>query len=187
MKKIKTYAVSAAALGALFLIGSVMRSRYSQAKAATYSTPVTVMNTSSAPAIGSAIDDPGRIPYSSLQQAFLAAPVSSQFFTFPPVTANHRLVITQVTGALSTAAANATVLVELLAQGGPFGATFTAPPSAFGVNSFSTPVLYYFDAGQTPVVNAITSPATQFTTGQSLRLTGYLVDCAAAPCSPIAQ
>src|SRR5215813_9711981 len=45
MNKMKTYALSAAAFGGLFLIGSLMHSRDSQAKGATYATPVTVTNT----------------------------------------------------------------------------------------------------------------------------------------------
>ncbi len=183
MRKLKTYTLSVAALGGLFLIGSVMRSRDSQAKGA-YSTPVTVMNTSSAPAIHSSIDDPGRIPYSSLQQALLSSPATSQFFNFPPVPANHRLVITQISGAFNTTNVGVPVMVELTTQGGTFGVTLTPPVVPLGENSFTAPLIYYFDAGQTPEVWA---GAAAFSGGQSVRLTGYLLDCSAAPCAAVAQ
>jgi hypothetical protein len=49
MTKFETYVLSATVLGGLFLAGSLVHSRDSQAKAATYSTPVTVMNTTQTP------------------------------------------------------------------------------------------------------------------------------------------
>ncbi len=49
MDKLKTYAVGFAALAALFLLGSVMESRVARTNAATYSTPVTVLNTGANP------------------------------------------------------------------------------------------------------------------------------------------
>src|SRR5580704_3952062 len=67
MNKAKTYACWFAALAGLFVIGSLIQSRESQAKGA-YSTPVTVMNTTANP--GSVLDASraSRVPYQSMVQ-----------------------------------------------------------------------------------------------------------------------
>src|SRR5215471_8089847 len=101
MKKIKAYALSALTLIALFLIGSLMQSRSSQVKGV-YSSPVTVMNPSSAPALGSSVDEPGRVPYVSqvaLQGQNCSQPQGTNCqFNFSTVPAGHRLVIQSMSG-----------------------------------------------------------------------------------------
>src|SRR5215468_614910 len=101
MRKFQTYVLSGAALSGLFVIGSLMHSRDSQAKAATYSTPVAVMNTTSQPAITSGMDDPGRIPYESHQILPTENLPSEPLFSFPAVPPNHRLVVQRVGGVMS--------------------------------------------------------------------------------------
>src|SRR5216684_5948689 len=106
MNKTKRYLCGFAVLAVLFLIGSLMRSPESQLKGA-YSSPVTVLNTSSAPAITSVIDDPGRIAYQS--QQFVIGPtiqVQQITFTFPAVPLNHRLVVQHISGLFNLAGPN---------------------------------------------------------------------------------
>jgi hypothetical protein len=105
MKRLKTYALSAAALGGLFLVGSLMRSRDSQAKGATYSTPVTVMNTQSGPVLSQDVDHPARHPYSATctrdQQGSTLSCIPS-----PPPPANAEVVIQNIDMLLDTFANN---------------------------------------------------------------------------------
>lgn len=95
MKKLRAYALSAVALGGLFLIGSLMHSRESQAKGATYATPVTVTNTT-ANAVGVRDEDsPGRNAFQVTLPLSLSG-VSGQGLTIP---AGKRLVVDYVTAA----------------------------------------------------------------------------------------
>jgi hypothetical protein len=196
MKRLRTYALSAVALGGLFLIGSLMHSRESQAKGA-YSTPVTVMNTTSQPAITSGMDDPGRVPYVS--QAALGSQscqLDECVFNFPSVPAGHRLVVQQLSGFIQFG--SGTSLAARVATA-PLGSTsgegeFTVnaiPNQGNNLASFNQPYLAYFDGGQTPVVFVISINTlfrgAPFNDSEVVTLKGYLLDCTAAPCSPIAH
>jgi hypothetical protein len=199
MKKIKMYALSALAFGGLFLIGSVMRSRDSQAKGA-YATPVTVTNTSSAPAIGSSIDEPGRVPYvSSVLDLGNTCGLGFECdFNFPVVPAGHRLVIQEISGFIQFNY-NPGVFVQVFlsasgassSQGQFLVNSLTFGNASFGgsIASFTQPFHAYFDPGQTPVVSVQARNAT-FPNDNSTEvatLKGYLIDCTAAPCSAIAH
>ena len=62
---------------------------------------VQVANTSSAPAIASLIDDPGRVPFKAgYANSSCSANPACQFSSTLPVPAGHRVVIQQVSGAL---------------------------------------------------------------------------------------
>lgn len=199
MKKIKTYVLSTMALGGLLLIGSVVRSRDSQAKGA-YSTPVTVMNPSSAPAIGSSIDEPGRAPYvSSVLDLGTACGLGFECdFSFPAVPAGHRLVIQELSGFIQfNYTPGVFVQVFLSATGassseGQFlvnSLTFGSASFGGSIASFTQPFHAYFDSGQTPVVSVQARNGT-FPNDNSTEvatLKGYLIDCSAAPCAPIAH
>src|SRR5260370_36806933 len=85
MNKAKRYLCGFAVLAGLFVIGSRVRSPESQAKGA-YSSPVTVLHTSSAPANASLVDNPTRIAHPS--QHFVIGPtnqVQRITFTVPAV------------------------------------------------------------------------------------------------------
>jgi hypothetical protein len=129
------------------------------------------------------IDDPGRIPY----QSVLAGEAGARHeFAFPPVPAGHRLVIQHISGGLHFKATPLQhVAVVAVASTGVI--SFFAP-FALETTAFDQPVLLYVDAGDRPhiVVEADnnTDPATA---GGTLTLTGYLLDCNAAPCAATAQ
>jgi hypothetical protein len=195
MKKIKTYALSAVALGGMFLIGSLMHSRGSEAKGA-YASPVQVMNTSAAPAIASSIDEPGRAPYvSSVLDLGKNCGLGFECdFNFTPVPAGHRLVVQEISGFIQfNFSPSAWVEVFLSASGatnseGQFivnGTTFGN--STFGGTraSFTQPFHAYFESGDIPVVSVQARNATfpNDTSTEVATLKGYLIDCTAAPCA----
>jgi hypothetical protein len=105
----------------------------------------------------------------------------------PP--AQHRLVIQSVSGILGvTATPNAVTAILRDNTNLTNGlSTFLPPFSATGV-LFVQPVLYYVEAqGQPEVdVQAMGNGAT-FHQSPFMTLSGYLLDCAASPCAPLAQ
>lgn len=189
MKRNRIWGIGAAVVGGALFIGTIVRSPITQAHGA-YSTPVTVLNTTANPAIVSSMDNPGRIPYTSRQSLFLSSPTSSESFTFPAVPANHRLVITQLSNNLTVNTSSATTLSVTLLNPGILneGAAWFYAPTTNSISLFTTPVTWYFDAGQTPQVSAIPAFAgVQLTGGQAVTLFGYMLDCSAAPCAALAE
>ena len=129
------------------------------------------------------IDDPGRIPY----QSTVVAKAGAQFeFSFSAVPAGHRLVIQHISSAGLTFTFTPQRHVQVKAFGGD-GTTGFFAQFSLQSTAFDQPILLYVDAGDSPfvVVEADngTDPALS---GGSLTLTGYLLDCNAAPCTPIA-
>ncbi len=189
MKRIRSYGIAAVAVTGLFLIGSVMESRESRVKGA-YSSPVSVMNTTSAPAINSSMDNPGRIPYQALiSGASGCAGSGSCTQGFPPVPAGHRVVITGIS--LYTLVTGTPAGVRVLVTGGTGMQINYSAPFFFDGSGNSdilsfTPVEAYFDAGQAPSVDLIVlGPSSTLVFNPNINLIGYELDCTAAPCSPI--
>ena len=156
---------------------------------AQYSTPVKVVNTTSAPALTSRMDDHGRIPYQSTNLPITCAGSSSCVFSFPfPVPSGHRLVVERFTGSL--AASNPTDIVVRLRSGDDDLSTKAAFQVVPGMNGFTSnfnePILGYFDAGETPKVVVFLTGSTFFAASHFF-LAGYMLDCSAAPCAAIAQ
>ncbi len=148
---------------------------------------VQVANTSSAPAIASLIDDPGRVAFMATQLATCSG--AECVFIFSAVPATHRLVIQHVSlnlllNSVPNLFIQAQVYNSLTAAN--IG-SFNVPP--MGQNPYlDQPFLFYFDAGQVPTVDFVSFSA-NFSpgAGQTLTLVGYELDCAAAPCAPIAN
>jgi hypothetical protein len=199
MNKAQHLVIASAGLAGMFLIGSLTYHPGSQAKGA-FASPVQVMNTTAAPAIGTTIDEPGRVPYvSSVLDLGKNCGLGFECdFNFPPVPAGHRLVIQEVSGFIQfNFSPSAFVEVFISASGatsseGQFlvnGSTFGN--SSFGGTraSFTQPFHAYFDPGDTPVVSVQARNAT-FPNDNSTEvatLKGYLIDCSAAPCTAIAH
>jgi hypothetical protein len=167
--------------------------------------PVVVSNTTSAPAIGSDMNDPGRIAYQSFvscsNQSAGICSSSGWYPVFPAVPAGHRLVILDVSAVGTTspgAGGPGAVIVTLCRSSGSAlcsgaAVNFTLPPLATGSSGTysyfgSQPVHFYLDAGSVPLVNVVPQVGIlQTGNTPSVTLTGYLLDCSAAPCSAIAQ
>lgn len=148
--------------------------------------PVPVMN----------VNDPGRKPYFATSGTTTSANCTDTFtcqFSFVPVPAGERLVVQHVALFIQANSGSAAT-VYVGSSSGAFGETFvaaTVAPVALGGSEIALdqPVLVYLDAGVTPLVRV------QFPTGgvntsdtmlvQQAVLSGYLLDCAAAPCSAI--
>jgi hypothetical protein len=172
------------ASGALAVAGAIMLLSAHRIEAQ-YSSPVRVMNTTSGPAIASLIDEPGRTPYQARIVQQPASNTTSISFTFGAVPANHRLVVQHVSGNLTVTAGSPAASIGLAVLGFvPTSLFFT--PTLGGLNNFDQPVLVYFDGGQQPSVTAF-GPTFVGSSSEIMTLTGYLIDCSAAPCAAIAQ
>jgi hypothetical protein len=134
------------------------------------------------------VDDPGRIAYQSTQSGKAGAGFQ---FTFPAVPAGHRLVIQHISSRnvffKTTIQEHVFVLVSAGATVDD-SITFFAPFS-LALVAFDQAVQLYVDAGGSPSVTVVADNGKTLPNdfGSQLTLTGYLLDCTAAPCAPIAQ
>lgn len=139
------------------------------------------------------LDDPGRIPYQSSADMTGKCPTGPSlgcFFFFASVPSEHRLVAQHVSGIIQ--AGNLSVSVSLGSGGVAGTASIFFPPlnTSAGVSEFDQQVLVYFDQNQLPQIEVTTGSSSGFAPTPSLQrisLTGYLLDCSAAACEPIAQ
>jgi len=152
---------------------------------------VHIVNTSSSPALTSSLDDPGRHPY----QATVSRPSCQATsggencgFLFPLIPLNRRLVVEHVSGIFSFTAVPTILYAGV---GSPVAANFfpipqatVAPPGA--LTSFDQATKLYFDTTTLSPLVSLAFLGTANLQGGSVTLTGYLLDCAAAPCAPIA-
>jgi hypothetical protein len=181
-------AIGGIALAALLIAALVPKATHGLVAAL-----VQVANTTANPAITSNMDDPGRIAY---QAQIIGTTTANCFpggcaFTFAPVPAGHRLVIQHVSMFI-LANANS-VPARVLVQAG-IGVTAAAEflvtnqdtRSSLHEIQFDQSVLLYVDAGVSPFVTIGASiDTTDVDNGQIATLFGYMLDCNAAPCSPI--
>jgi hypothetical protein len=182
----KTHFLGIAAAMAVAGLISLVTARRIEAQ---YSSPVKVVNTTSAPAITSRMDDPGRIPYQSAIDATSCTFTSSCSVSFPPVPAGHRLVVTQIAGAhngpqLGTGPFPVSVRIGL---NGPSGSIAQFYWNLESNGSYVLPVSAYLDAGVSMVVIDSIFGSSYNNGSQFITLTGYMLDCTAAPCAAIAQ
>ena len=160
---------------------------------AQYSSPVKVVNTTSAPAIASLMDDPGRTPFqSNVFNNSCAGFNDCTFLNFVPVPAGHRLVITRIAASflIGPPAANTVLTVSLTGGSASTGFNHAWNPPLLNQNPvLSQSVTAYVDAGQTFFVDAQLGPGGSPTFGNAavVTVTGYMLDCTAAPCAPIAH
>jgi hypothetical protein len=157
---------------------------------AQFSSPVKIVNTTSAPAIASIMDNLGRIPYQSVVRGTTSTcgGGTSCFATFPVVPAGHRLVVTQIAGAHFLATPiTAPLTVSLgVAVNGPSGVV-TQINWDLSSASYVLPVTLYVDPGNYVVFVANEVGSLGYDIGAQVdTLTGYLLDCTAAPCAAIA-
>jgi hypothetical protein len=190
MNKTKRFLVMSAALTALFLIGSVMRHPGSEAKGA-YSTPVQVMNTSSAPAIGVDAEKLARIPYQSSYRTTTCTGVTNCFFSFTAAPSGYRLVVENLSGLFELSSA-ATAPVTGLIEGSSFLNVF-AFTSANGqifngtiMSGINQPVRMVFDPSEGNPVAFVYGNYPSITGLPSvMTLSGYLENCSITGCPTI--
>jgi hypothetical protein len=140
-------------------------------------TGVSINNTTTNPVIVQDVDSPGRNPYYQSVTCYNASSNQCQAL-FPAVPSNMRLVVQYINSSIDTPTplitgefdVNGTIFMPIL---------FTQQGNDSAGNKIyiaSQPMLYYFEAGQTPyfVMNA-QAGGFEFMSGQ-VTLTGYLVN-----------
>ena len=180
MKIAKRVLLFTLVLGLAVTIFSAVSPRAARAVVATL---VQVANTSSNPVITSNTEDPGRIPFVSGFSNLCSGTLCS--YTFQPVAAGHRVVLQHVSAALIFDSTPASIFGFVSFTGGS-QIQFNVPPISGAVTVFDQPVLFYFDAGQTPFVQFQSTATFTQNVAQNLTLVGYELDCAAAPCEAVA-
>lgn len=157
---------------------------------------VNITNTSTQPVVNSSIDDPGRIPFQ--QQIALNAGecsgVTTCLFTFRSVPSGHRLVIQHISGGLSYNGTPFFITVSLLApnSGVPLS-QFFAPLVVTGTGTsftaFDQPVLAYIDpppiSGAFFGIRVDLGPGSLTSGSLVMTMSGYMLDCAVAPCATL--
>lgn len=152
---------------------------------------VTLSNSSSLPLFFHNADDPGRVPYQTLNQLSSCPNPQECLATPPPVPAGHRLVVEHLSGNVQFNAVPQAISIVVSNQSGvTITGTRLAPPYITST-SFDIPVHFYVDGGQSYTLFAFVDPSTSFESNPNeppatLNATGYLLDCTAAPCAPIA-
>jgi hypothetical protein len=150
---------------------------------------VNVTNPARAPVLALNVDDPGRIPYQSFSVADSCDsifPICSGLFTAVP--SGHRLVAQHFSGAMTFKSPPASFVFVNLASTStslyqPFN-SFQLTPGDGSEAHFDQSILLYFDPGQQPKAT-LTFHGTASFDVIYLTLTGYLLDCAIAPCAQI--
>lgn len=169
------------ALGAVFAAGLAL----SSASAGAGSAPVTVINPSTDPVKTRNVDEPGRNPYQFFKNLQPCVNTTCQVTT-PAVPEGKRLVVQHVSafGALTSPGNTVEVVVS-----SKVAVLSTFAPPVFGTTNqgfaFDQPVLGYVDAGDT-VTFFISTNGSFNQAASDFVITGYLVDCPADACAPIA-
>ena len=173
-----------AALASLALLAAPIQ----RALADKPATPVIVVNPQPVTVDNPATSDPGRAAYQSEVNQFCGGEFLCTV-SFPVVPPGHRLVIQHVSGYLSFSTPPNAVVVYFVspAMGGRISFYSFFAPFVGGLSVFDQAVLRYVDAGDAPSLNIVADGALFGGGGEGVILTGYLLDCTAAPCAPIAH
>jgi hypothetical protein len=144
-----------------------------------------VTNPENMPALTNSTDNPGRAAYQSSVKPTCANQACSG--VFPAVPAGHRLVVEQVSAGFGFNPASGPLVVRGRVGSSNLELSFFVPIQSLQT-FFVQPILAYFDSGITPfvAVDFISGAVPVGPTGP-ITLTGYLLDCTASPCAPIAQ
>jgi hypothetical protein len=151
---------------------------------------VALQNSATMPLFFRNVDEPGRIPYQSINEVPGGCTGGECSLSTQPVPAGHRLVVTHVSGDVQINPLPQVITFSVGRQDGALITGFTLPqPYVLYANSFDRDVLFFVDGGQFYTFTALLDPSSQFLAGavQTFTATGYLLDCTAAPCAPIAQ
>ena len=158
---------------------------------------VHVANSATAPLLVSNVDDVGRIPYQATAPCADEGATNNCVATFPAVPQNHRLVLQHVSLFVEVSSTSVAVKVGLGKTNTSLNdaafSFFKAPTSASVYGSaepaeadVDQPVLAYVEANDMPIVSAAASTHEVPQQGQAY-LSGYMLDCSVAACTPIAH
>ncbi len=151
-------------------------------------TPTVALTTGTTVQVSGAIrnlDDPGRVPYQSTVSATCSGAQCG--FGLPFVPLGHRVVIQHIGGILDFDAPATKVDAFVDDNQGRFVTAFPVPVSSSVSAAFDRPVLFYIDQSQRVTVIVFVLGANFISAeANAVTLSGYEVDCNAAPCSAIA-
>jgi hypothetical protein len=155
--------------------------------------PVTVINppTPSAPDFTVNTNDPGRVPYQSFVSLGplngCAGGASKCTFSFGNIPAGSRLVVQHVSASLQFSGTPISVGNFLSSSSNQLVESTVFPAPVLGGGSeFDQPVLFFIDGGAHPVVDVFVRGQGAFSVnGQTMTMTGYLLDCTVNSCAPI--
>jgi hypothetical protein len=155
---------------------------------------VQVVNPATTPIQTTSVDKDGRIPYQMMRGGSSCANDNHCAIFFPPVPANHRLVVRHLSGFMvfgfPSGSISAPGFLVTLAYGADssHGSTGFIAPTIPHVNltTFDQAVLFYVDGGNGPVV-FLDAFAASFGPTTDITLIGELVDCTVSACAAIAQ
>jgi hypothetical protein len=130
------------------------------------------------------VDEPGRIPYQSFASLNSCLAISCTF-TFNNPGTGHRLVVQHISGSWNNTTPGATLVVVTSADSGAARSAFDkTADSSITEFFFDQPVLFYVDPGRS--FSVLLSVTSGNSLGGGIFVSGYLVDCGASPCAPIA-
>ena len=148
--------------------------------------PTTVTNPATSPALTSKIDDPGRVPYQVKLAQYCSTKVCN--FSSAPVLKEHRLIIQHVSAFALLAGTADSVLVGIGPSSGQAQSAFFAQLGENGQTAAVDQAVLLFVDGDQDYHAEVRAHGANFTsdTPVVLTITGYLLDCTAAPCAVIA-
>ena len=170
----RRYILGALALTAMFLAGSLAHHPGSQAKGATYSTPVTVMNTTANAAVVRDEDSPGRDAFQTQLNLSLAG-TSGQGLNIP---AGKRLVIdyVAVAGSGPSTGTQPYVVIFTTVNGGPsVSYQLTLTQSTLAQQQFQDSEKVQI-AGDTAFVSLAFAGNNPFFLNAAVSVSGHLID-----------
>ena len=148
-------------------------------------TAVPVVNTASTPLPVNSINDPGRVPYQATSTQLLPSQTGGTLtFVFAAVPSNHRLVIQHVSGYLAVASGSTSAGIIGVAAGNTTAVSNFFSPTLSGLNAFDAPILAIVDQGLQPEVTVYV-PTWPAASTELITLSGYMIDCSVAACSPV--
>lgn len=197
LDSIRRHSAAALAIAAGLVLSPVNAWSQGATTPVTVTNPVTVGNAATNPALTSSVDDPGRIPYQA-RESLSCSGNSCQSGPTPAIPNGHRFVLRYITisGLATTKQANFVVNIVEIEPKVKFGfativqisgATTKLSSTEF-LASINQQALFYLE-NRTLIAEVRASENftfDSFLTGPIVTYTGYLLDCTAAPCAPIA-
>ena len=128
------------------------------------------------------VDEPGRIPYTASLTSVATTVSGAQYMLAPTIPTNKRLVIRYVSGYFG--ANRSAGALEFRTTANTSTSRAYIPTVVSDPTSIAQPTQIYYLGGETPqIFTAITIDPTSFF---EVVLSGYLLDCGSAGCSPLA-
>jgi hypothetical protein len=132
------------------------------------------------------VDDPGRTPYQFFLTMQGSCPINNPCQgNVPAVPVGKRLVLTNITGFLSSSSPGGTLIQLGLGRSINVPMTFSGPLLGSNFFTYNQQGLAFYDGGDRPRPFLLVGSAGNTNNDAELTLSGYLLDCTAGPCNAI--